>query len=87
MIIGGVVGDALGTTLEFSQNPSADRRTWHTKVTSDGPFNLPVGGWTDDTSMMLALMDAYLNRGFLDANYTANNFLARHRDAGSVAQV
>lgn len=60
-IIGLAVGDALGTTLEFSTNPSSDRSTWHTEMTGGGPFNLAPGGWTDDTSMALALMEAYLD--------------------------
>lgn len=60
-IIGLAVGDALGTTLEFSTNPSSDRSTWHTEMTGGGPFNLVPGGWTDDTSMALALMEAYLD--------------------------
>ena len=56
-ILGGAVGDALGTTLEFSHKIQHDRSLWHTEITGGGPFNMPAGGWTDDTSMMLGLMD------------------------------
>jgi len=62
-IVGLAVGDALGTTLEFSRNPSPDRATWHTEMLGGGPFGLAPGGWTDDTSMALALMQAYLDAG------------------------
>lgn len=55
-ILGLAIGDALGTTLEFQRNPSSDKATWHTELIGGGPFDLDAGGWTDDTSMALALM-------------------------------
>ena len=47
-IIGCAVGDALGTTLEFRTNPSADQSQWHTELTGGGPFGLVAGGCTCD---------------------------------------
>lgn len=49
--IGLVVGDALGTTLEFS---SRDAHTV-TEMVGGGPFDLLPGGWTDDSSMAIAI--------------------------------
>ena len=79
-VVGCAIGDALGTTLEFSRDPNSEPSTWHREITGGGPFNLPEGGWTDDTSMMLALMDTYLERGFLDAPHCAENFLKWFKD-------
>ena len=51
-LLGLATGDALGTTVEFSQRgtfePLAD-------IVGGGPFNLNPGEWTDDTSMALCL--------------------------------
>jgi len=79
-IIGLAVGDALGTTLEFSRNPSSDRSTWHTEITGGGPFDLPVGGWTDDTSMALALMQAYLDAGDFSPELIGQYFVDWYRN-------
>jgi len=50
-------GDAVGTTLEFkapgSFTPIAD-------MVGGGPFDLPVGAWTDDTSMALCLAESLI---------------------------
>ena len=45
-------GDALGTTLEFSAPGSFAPLT---DMVGGGPFDLPVGAWTDDTSMAMCL--------------------------------
>jgi ADP-ribosyl-[dinitrogen reductase] hydrolase len=51
-LVGLAVGDALGTTLEFSARDSRHRLT---EMEGGGPFRLEPGRWTDDTSMALAL--------------------------------
>lgn len=79
-IVGLAVGDALGTTLEFSRNPSPDRSTWHTEMTGGGPFRLRAGGWTDDTSMALALMQAYLDSGRFDPELIGRYFVDWYRE-------
>ena len=79
-IVGLAVGDALGTTLEFSRNPSPDRSTWHTEMTGGGPFGLRAGGWTDDTSMALALMQAYLDSGRFDPELIGRYFVDWYRE-------
>src|SRR5687768_8730110 len=54
-LLGLAVGDALGTTLEFS---SRDSRPLQTEMRGGGPFQLKAGQWTDDTSMALALAES-----------------------------
>lgn len=63
-LLGLAVGDALGTTLEFSDR---DTRPHHTEMMGGGPFRLEPGNWTDDTSMALALADSLVTCGKLDA--------------------
>jgi len=79
-IVGLAIGDALGTTLEFGRNPSPDRSTWLTDIAGGGPFEMPVGGWTDDTSMALALMESYLDAGKFDPELAGEYFVQWWRD-------
>lgn len=62
-LLGLAVGDALGTTLEFSTpgtfTPIAD-------LIGGGPFQLRPGQWTDDTSMALCLAISLLERHGFD---------------------
>ena len=62
-LLGLAVGDALGTTLEFS---TKDNYTPLTDMVGGGPFGLKPGEWTDDTSMALALADSLLSCGTLE---------------------
>lgn len=75
-LIGLAVGDALGTTLEFHKHPSVDRSTWHTEITGGGAFGVPAGGWTDDTSMAIALSRSIINKGKFDPSDVAKEFIA-----------
>lgn len=63
-LLGLAVGDALGTTLEFttpgSFAPIAD-------MVGGGPFHLEPGQWTDDTSMALCLAESLVECGGFDA--------------------
>ena len=62
-LLGLAVGDALGTTLEFSRpgtfTPIDD-------LIGGGPFHLRPGQWTDDTSMALCLATSLIERGGFD---------------------
>lgn len=60
-LLGLAVGDALGTTLEFTP-PHAVRTL--TDMVGGGPFGLMPGQWTDDTSMALCLAESVAERGF-----------------------
>ncbi len=51
-MLGLAVGDALGVPLEFSQR---DKGIVVKEMIGGGPFNLPRGYWTDDTSMACCL--------------------------------
>ncbi|MEO7689773.1 MAG: ADP-ribosylglycohydrolase family protein [Sphingomonas sp.] len=51
-LLGLAVGDAVGTTLEFSRR---DTNPPLTDMVGGGPFGLEPGQWTDDTAMALAL--------------------------------
>jgi ADP-ribosyl-[dinitrogen reductase] hydrolase len=60
---GMAVGDALGAPVEFQQpgnfEPITDMR-------AGGPFNLPAGCWTDDTSMALCIAASLVeNKDFI----------------------
>jgi ADP-ribosyl-[dinitrogen reductase] hydrolase len=61
-LLGLAVGDAVGTTLEFTRpgdfEPIDD-------MVGGGPFGLKPGQWTDDTSMALCLAESLIEcRGF-----------------------
>ncbi len=71
-LVGLAVGDALGTTLEFSHRDSLPH---HTEMIGGGPFDLPPGVWTDDTSMALALAESLIDRGGLDAADLMDRFV------------
>ena len=77
-LVGLALGDALGTTLEFS---GRDTRPPVTDIVGGGPFGLAAGEWTDDTSMALCLAESLLERGRLDVHDLMVRFL-RWRDEG-----
>jgi ADP-ribosylglycohydrolase len=58
-LLGLAVGDALGTTLEFTSPGSF---TPLTDMVGGGPFNLVPGEWTDDTSMALCLAESLIEK-------------------------
>jgi ADP-ribosyl-[dinitrogen reductase] hydrolase len=76
-LLGLAVGDALGTTLEFS---CRDAATKHIDMTGGGPFKLEPGQWTDDTSMALALADSLLQHGEFNAVDLMDRFVAWRHD-------
>ncbi|WP_141336174.1 ADP-ribosylglycohydrolase family protein [Paenibacillus sp. tmac-D7] len=62
-LVGLAVGDALGTTVEFSTpgkfKPVED-------MVGGGVFQLQAGEWTDDTSMALCLAESLIESGGFD---------------------
>lgn len=76
-IIGLAVGDALGTTNEFREpgsfEPIAD-------MVGGGPFGLPAGAWTDDTSMALCLAESLVDCGGFDAADQMRRYLRWWRE-------
>lgn len=59
-LLGLAVGDALGTTLEFTRPGSFAPID---DMLGGGPFGLEPGQWTDDTSMALCLAESLLDCG------------------------
>lgn len=56
-LLGLAIGDALGTSLEFSEPGNF---TPITDMIGGGPFELAPGQWTDDTSMALCLAESLI---------------------------
>ena len=63
-LLGLAIGDALGTTVEFQRAGSFVPLT---DIVGGGVFGLPVGKWTDDTSMALCLADSLIEKEGFDA--------------------
>ena len=75
-LVGLAVGDAVGTTLEFRRpgtfTPIDD-------MVGGGPFRLPAGAWTDDTSMAMCLAESILDTGDLDPADQLRRYVAWRR--------
>ena len=78
MVVGCAVGDALGAPYEFLY-PEDVRFTADSPMIAGGMHDVSVGEWTDDTAMMLATADAYIDRGGFDPYTIADNFKAWRR--------
>jgi ADP-ribosyl-[dinitrogen reductase] hydrolase len=76
-LVGLAVGDALGTTLEFSPRDSYPHLT---EMVGCGPFGLQPGQWTDDTSMALALADSLIAHPQLDPTDLMDRFVRWWRE-------
>jgi ADP-ribosylglycohydrolase len=63
-LLGLACGDAVGTAVEFSPRGSFATVT---DLRGGGPFSLPAGYWTDDTSMALCLAESLCLKGEFDA--------------------
>jgi ADP-ribosyl-[dinitrogen reductase] hydrolase len=74
--LGLAVGDALGTTLEFHQPGSFEPLT---DMVGGGPFRLPAGAWTDDTSMAACLAESLIERGAFDPADQLRRYLRWYR--------
>ena len=62
-LIGTAVGDALGTTIEFTTPGTFEPVS---EITGGGPFKLKAGEWTDDSSMMLCLAHSLTRKQAFD---------------------
>ncbi|MDK2125089.1 ADP-ribosylglycohydrolase family protein [Parachitinimonas caeni] len=70
-LLGLACGDAVGTTVEFSPRGSFEPVR---DMVGGGPFNLPAGAWTDDTSMALCLAHSLLHCQGFDARDQMNRY-------------
>jgi len=76
-LAGLAIGDALGTTVEFS-----DPGTFPpvTDIVGGGPFRLKSGQWTDDTSMALCLAESLLECRRFDLHDQIERYIRWWRD-------
>jgi ADP-ribosyl-[dinitrogen reductase] hydrolase len=70
-LTGLAVGDAIGTTVEFSERGSFEPLT---DMVGGGPFDLEPGQWTDDTSMALCLAHSLIKKKGFDATDQMNRY-------------
>ena len=68
-LLGLACGDAVGTTVEFEPRGTFPPVT---DMAGGGPFELPAGAWTDDTSMALCLATSLLHCKGFDARDQMN---------------
>lgn len=71
-LLGLAVGDALGTTLEFSER---DTYPPLLDMVGGGPFSLAPGIWTDDTFMAIALAESLIGKAELDRRDLMDRFV------------
>ncbi|MCJ2089752.1 ADP-ribosylglycohydrolase family protein [Methylobacterium sp. E-005] len=76
-LLGLAVGDAIGTTIEFSAKPA---RAVLSDMVGGGPFGLKAGQWTDNTAMALALGDSLLVHPDLDMVDLTRRFVSWYRE-------
>ncbi len=75
--LGLAVGDAVGTSVEFKPRGSFEPVT---DMTGGGPFGLPVGAWTDDTSMGLCLATSLIEKNGFDAQDQMERYLRWYQE-------
>lgn len=76
-LLGLAVGDALGTTLEFTHPGTF---TPLTDMVGGGPFHLKPGEWTDDTSMALCLAESLVTKQGFDPIHQLETYVRWWRD-------
>ena len=76
-LVGLAAGDALGTTVEFKPPGTFPPVT---DIAGGGPFGLPAGAWTDDTSMALCLAESLVECGGFDAVDQLRRYVRWYRD-------
>jgi ADP-ribosyl-[dinitrogen reductase] hydrolase len=76
-LVGLAIGDALGTTLEFSRPGSF---TPIKDIVGGGPFHLKAGEWTDDTSMALCLAESLITKTGFDPVDQMERYLKWFKD-------
>jgi ADP-ribosylglycohydrolase len=76
-LVGLAVGDAVGTTVEFSTPGSFPPVT---DMTGGGPFNLAPGQWTDDTSMALCLAESLAACGGMNLHDQVTRYMRWWRE-------
>lgn len=75
-IFGAIIGDSVGAVLEFQERFFPDLIT---DMSSGGNHNISKGEWTDDSSMMLCLMQSLIDKDF-DLHDQINNYLKWYKN-------
>jgi len=75
--LGLAVGDAVGLTLEFRAPGTFEPLT---DLVGGGPFGLPAGAWTDDTSMAACLAESLIETGGFDPADQLRRYLRWYRE-------
>lgn len=70
-IMGLVVADALGVPFEFKKRDTFKA----TDMTGYGTYNMPIGTWSDDSSLTLATLDSMGRLGRIDLKDIMGNFV------------
>ncbi len=83
-IIGFAIGDALGVPAEFKSREKLTRNPI-TDMKEGGTYNMPIGTWSDDTSLTLATMHSIIETGTIETNDMADKFLKWLRNADYTA--
>jgi len=82
-LLGMAVGDALGTTLEFTSPIPAPFAPLllgpHTEISGGGPFAVAPGQTTDDTAMAVCIADSLREHGAYVATDVAARYVAWSR--------
>lgn len=74
---GSIVGDALGMPYEFK---NAEHIEYVPEMQAGGPFNLPLGCWTDDSIMMLCTANSLIEKGKFDIRDQLLKYLRWYED-------
>ena len=75
-LMGHALGDALGTPVEcLSRDFLQEHKITEMLGGESSQHKEPVGSWSDDTSMELALIDSIINTKTIDYDDIMNNFL------------
>ncbi len=72
MLWGLIVGDALGSPIQFEKK---DDHPWITEMEPCPGFNVPAGYWTDDGSMAMCVMDSFVRMGGYDLKDIGRTFV------------
>jgi len=80
-ILGAIIGDSLGSTLEFESGTNAKLliskySKFENGLVGAGPFQLVPGQFTDDTEMALAIMSVIMKQGSYDQKYVSRMYHA-----------
>lgn len=64
-VFGFIIGDALGVPYEFTKRVQMIRQP-ATDMIGNGTYDQPAGTWSDDTSMLLCVIENTINKGSVE---------------------